>query len=68
MPGQLVLMKNHDTCVFAPALVGPSEFIRYKNEGRVCWLKDTDGREFDYSVEHLVPVVDDLNVEIELDN
>lgn len=54
--GDLVLMKNRTFGVFDPPLVGPFEFIRYKQGGRAAWLKDDSGREFDVSVTHLVPV------------
>jgi hypothetical protein len=64
VPGQLVLMKNRDTGVFAPALVGPYEFVRYKKGGRACWLKDNDGKEFDCSITHLVPFVDESDIDM----
>ena len=54
-PGDLVLMKNRSSGVFEPPLTGPYEFVRYKQGGRACWLKDNEGREFDCSVAHLVP-------------
>lgn len=58
-------MKNRKEGVFEPPLTGPFEFIKYKQGGRACWLKDAEGREFDCSVTHLVPVVDELDENFE---
>lgn len=54
------MIRNRSSGVFEPMLIGPFEFVRYKQGGRACWLKDNDGREFDCSVAHLVPVEDEL--------
>ena len=48
-------MKNRMSGVFEPPLVGPFEFIRYKQGGRAAWIKDANGLEFDVSIAHLVP-------------
>ena len=54
-------MKNRKEGVFEPSLTGPFEFIKYKQGGRACWLKDAEGREFDCSVTHLVPLDDEFD-------
>lgn len=56
-PGDLVLVKNRAHGSLEPKLVGPYEFVKYKDyEGYACILRDEDGKEFDCSVAHLVLV------------
>ena len=57
--GQLVLMKNRASGVFEAPLVGPYEFVDYKDKDKyAAWLKDGDGKVFDCAVSHLVPMYD----------
>ena len=55
--GELVLVKNRASGTFETPLIGPFEFVRYKDKD--CYaaiLEDDTGRQFDCSVTHLVPV------------
>ena len=59
--GTLVMMKNRMAGVFDPPLVGPFEFVGYKDEDKyACWLKDDQGAIFDCAASHVVPMVEDV--------
>lgn len=56
-PGDFVLIKNRVKGSLETKLTGPYEFVKYKDYDRyACVLKDDKGKEFDCSVEHLVPM------------
>lgn len=56
-PGDLVLVKNRRSGSLESKLVGPFEFVRYKDYDKYAVvLRDDDGREFDCAASHLVPV------------
>ena len=53
----MVLVKNRKPGVLETKLVGPYEYVRYKDRDKyACVLKDENGREFDCSVSHIVLV------------
>jgi hypothetical protein len=52
-----VLLKNRSNGVFDPPLIGPYEFVRYKDEDKyAAILKSKEGTLLDCSVSHLVPI------------
>ena len=49
--GDFVLIKNRVEGSLAPKLVGPFQFVKYKDVDRYsCILRDGEGHEFDCSV------------------
>jgi hypothetical protein len=49
--GDLVLIQNREAGALKSNLIGPFEFVRYKDPDRyACILRDGDDREFDCSV------------------
>lgn len=54
--GDLVMLKNRKSGVFEPTLVGPFEFLEFKQgSGKAAvWLQDMDGNQFDASAAHIV--------------
>ena len=53
------MMRNRSSGVFDPPLIGPFEFIAYKDPDRyACWLQDEHGIMFDCSVAHITPFVE----------
>jgi hypothetical protein len=57
IPGDMVSVKNRKPGVLEAKLVGPYEFVRYKDWDKyACVLKDENNKEFDCSVSHIVLV------------
>lgn len=55
--GDVVLLKNRENQTLDTPLAGPFEFIKYKDRKKsAALLRDADGKEFDCSVSHLVPL------------
>ena len=53
------MLKNRASGVFDPPLVGPFEFVKYKDDDRYAvLLRDDNGVIFDASVAHIVPHMD----------
>ncbi len=50
-------MKNRASGSLESGLTGPYTFVKYKDfDGYACILCDENGKEFDCSVQHLVPI------------
>ncbi len=50
-------MKNRAQGSLETKLIGPYTFVRYKDmDGYSCILENEDGKQFDCSVSHLVPI------------